>query len=234
MNIEITPNDIEPTQNTGTDGIQETPETPTVRDESNTNVFETDNVSPVSEGGTDYGIVDIDILKEADAKDVEDDMSDAHDIEPVQPKTFRKKPVEIEAMLWTGGAENATPIIDWIISSGPIEGFDGDNTATYFDKDEVDGEAIMIYTLEGDMMASPGDWIIRGLKGEFYPCKPGIFDESYESGELSVAVEQIKEIEQDEDVNRRVFELCKELSYIGAREIMEKMDKHGFTFTKKS
>jgi hypothetical protein len=42
----------------------------------------------------------------------------------------------------------------------------------------VDG--LIIHTLEGDMRADIGDWIIRGVKGEFYPCKPDIFDATYE------------------------------------------------------
>jgi hypothetical protein len=43
------------------------------------------------------------------------------------------------------------------------------------------GEDLLIPTLEGDMLAVPGDWIIRGIKGEFYPCKPDIFEATYEA-----------------------------------------------------
>lgn len=39
---------------------------------------------------------------------------------------------------------------------------------------------LLIHTLEGDMRVSEGDWIIKGLRGEFYPCKPDIFEKSYE------------------------------------------------------
>ena len=39
---------------------------------------------------------------------------------------------------------------------------------------------LMIRTLEGDMRADDGDWLIKGIKGEFYPCKPDIFEESYD------------------------------------------------------
>ena len=39
---------------------------------------------------------------------------------------------------------------------------------------------VFIYTLEGTMAAVPGDWIIRGVQGEFYPCKPDIFDATYD------------------------------------------------------
>jgi hypothetical protein len=41
----------------------------------------------------------------------------------------------------------------------------------------------LIQTLEGDMHANPGDWIIKGVKGEFYPCKPDIFAATYEAVE---------------------------------------------------
>ena len=41
-------------------------------------------------------------------------------------------------------------------------------------------EGILIHTLEGDLLASPGDWIIKGVQGEYYPCKPEIFEATYE------------------------------------------------------
>ncbi len=44
-------------------------------------------------------------------------------------------------------------------------------------------EGIVICTLEGNMLASVGDWIIRGIKGEYYPCKPDIFEATYERAE---------------------------------------------------
>jgi len=42
------------------------------------------------------------------------------------------------------------------------------------------GKQLRIHTLEGTMVAEHGDWIIKGLNGEFYPCKPDIFEKSYE------------------------------------------------------
>ena len=45
---------------------------------------------------------------------------------------------------------------------------------------DFDGHVIAIDTLEGEMHADPGDWIIRGVQGEFYPCKPDIFEATYE------------------------------------------------------
>jgi len=76
---------------------------------------------------------------------------------------YRKKPVEIEAILWSGSRHN----------QAEVEGFIGE--AGY-----IKGQYVNITTLEGDMKASPGDWIIKGIKGEFYPCKPDIFEATYE------------------------------------------------------
>ena len=79
---------------------------------------------------------------------------------------FRKKPVVIEAVQWTGK------------NLDEMHGFLNAHTLRY------DGNfSLSIKTLEGTMMASPGDWIIRGVKGEFYPCKPDIFEASYEPSE---------------------------------------------------
>jgi hypothetical protein len=79
---------------------------------------------------------------------------------------FRKKPVVIEAVQYLGGDESQ------------------DNVADFMDANiAVSGDAILIGTLEGEMMATPGDWIIKGIKGEFYPCKPEIFAATYESVE---------------------------------------------------
>ncbi len=94
---------------------------------------------------------------------------------------YRKKPVIIEAKRWYGTAEGATKIIQWVLDNG--------GTARYHDKDddfpnELPSQ-LAIDTLEGTMLASPGDWIIQGVQGEFYPCKPDIFEATYEAMEDS-------------------------------------------------
>jgi len=76
---------------------------------------------------------------------------------------YRKKPVVIEAMLYTG--ENMFEIVNWIGSA-----------STY----RLSPRLLNIHTLEGDMTVNEGDWVIRGVQGEFYPCKPDIFDATYE------------------------------------------------------
>lgn len=80
---------------------------------------------------------------------------------------FRKKPVVIEAMQFTG--EN---FFDCLAFMGPIP------EAVWMECHTTD--LPVIHTLEGDMVVSVGDWIIRGVKGEFYPCKPDIFEATYE------------------------------------------------------
>ena len=79
---------------------------------------------------------------------------------------YRKKPIVIEAIQWLGN--NFGEIVyafpecsgSWLI----------------YNDDEL-----IINTLEGNMIASIGDYIIKGIKGEFYPCKPDIFEASYEA-----------------------------------------------------
>ena len=77
----------------------------------------------------------------------------------------QKKPVVIEAIQWTG--DNGDAIREFMKDNKP------DIVA------DVDVK-VLIHTMEGTMEASSGDWIIRGVKGEYYPCKPDIFEETYE------------------------------------------------------
>ncbi len=84
---------------------------------------------------------------------------------------FRKKPVVIEALQWTG--DNATAMLAFG-HSGPSPLWGADFQV------HTDNREVEIGTLEGCMTASVGDWIIRGVQGEFYPCKPDIFEATYE------------------------------------------------------
>lgn len=99
-------------------------------------------------------------------------------------KHYTKKPVTIEAVQFTGGAENATPIIDWVLENGGTASWmeeHADASETIFNGDWVP-EQITIRTLEGTFHAPVGWWIIRGIKGEFYACEPEIFEGSYDEG----------------------------------------------------
>lgn len=99
-------------------------------------------------------------------------------------KTYTKKPVEISAVQWDGTAAHAAEIIRWIEDEWlNVTRVDPDWRITYDHGRTSYGRMdskIEIHTLEGVMEASPGDWIIRGVEGEFYPCKPGIFDKTYQ------------------------------------------------------
>ena len=83
-------------------------------------------------------------------------------------RAYRKKPVVVEAVQWTG--ENHAEMCEFIDS----EAFDFTPRI-----------GLVIHTLEGDHHASPGDYIIKGVNGEFYPCKPDIFAKTYESSTLT-------------------------------------------------
>ena len=96
------------------------------------------------------------------------------------PTKYRKKPVEIEAMQWDGTAAGATPIIDWMLRNDTTSSYVCSDTKRCIAHDGDCPHFIVIPTLEGTMRADIGDWIIRGVQGEFYPCKPSIFEATYE------------------------------------------------------
>ena len=91
---------------------------------------------------------------------------------------FRKKPITIEAVQWTG--DNLFEVITFTDGLPPDKDsmFAGMTWEQY--EDRVKREGLKIYTLEGAMLANIGDWIIKGIKGEYYPCKPDIFEATYE------------------------------------------------------
>ena len=86
-------------------------------------------------------------------------------------KKFRNKPVVIEAVQFKGNLHlGRNPMPDEIKNNRELFRLTQDNK-------------LRIKTLEGDMFADIGDWIIKGVEGEFYPCKPGIFEKTYEAVE---------------------------------------------------
>lgn len=98
---------------------------------------------------------------------------------------FRKKPIQIEAVKWTG--ENLTELLVELVRAVLPEdakwhpGEDGVLIAGPFILDSQAPRNLVIPTLEGDMTAKPGDWVIRGINGELYPLKPDIFEATYEA-----------------------------------------------------
>ena len=106
--------------------------------------------------------------------------SGAADLPEARP--FTKKPVTIAAIQWTG--KNLREVITF--TDGPPDArttHAGMAWEAYTDLVARDG--LKIYTLEGKMLANPGDWIIRGVKGEYYPCKPDIFEATYSPAALA-------------------------------------------------
>jgi hypothetical protein len=80
---------------------------------------------------------------------------------------FRKRPVVIEAVQWDGSDESWENLKELV------------KDKSYYQLDLLTGK-LRIKTFEGDIFATKGDWIIKGAKGEFYPCKPDIFEQTYE------------------------------------------------------
>ena len=113
-----------------------------------------------------------------------------------KPLKYRKKPVEIEAMQLVGTAGDTAQVLDWMAANRYpmlVGDYTRPETLRYHDQwpeddsrpdkgtyiDPATGD-FMIRTLEGDMRATYGDYIIKGVQGEFYPCKPDIFEATYE------------------------------------------------------
>lgn len=85
-------------------------------------------------------------------------------------ETWRKKPVEVEVCLWDQTLTAYGIIYTWAEDAGRLLDPHGGH----------DDGTLHIETLEGEMVAQPGDYIIKGIKGEIYPCKPDIFLATYE------------------------------------------------------
>lgn len=82
----------------------------------------------------------------------------------IKPIQYRKKPVVISAIQWDGTNECLGAIVNWMEK----------------EVQNLENNKLGIETLEGVMEASVGDYIIKGVQGEFYPCKPDIFEATYE------------------------------------------------------
>lgn len=89
---------------------------------------------------------------------------------------FRKIPVTVEAIRYDGTTESISEISIWMRMQLLAEPQKDNSGNVIFGG----GQVLLIPTLEGAMRANPGDWIIRGVAGEFYPCQAGIFQKTYE------------------------------------------------------
>ena len=84
---------------------------------------------------------------------------------------YKKKPVVVEAVRFVDTEESILKLLE--LGLNPVQ----------IDYDAPDNPILKIETLEGLMIATEGDYIIKGVQGEFYPCKPDIFAETYEKTE---------------------------------------------------
>ncbi len=106
---------------------------------------------------------------------------------------FRKKPVVIEAVQWKGN--NDIEIMEFMKN----------NCLRWQTEHDPDKKELIIHTLEGDHHANINDWIIKGVHGEYYPCKPDIFEKTYEPASLST-------LSPDGMVEEIKFEICKAIN----------------------
>lgn len=119
---------------------------------------------------------------------------------------YRKKPVVIEAIQFNG--KNAEEIEQWSnnnVKTGPVS------------EDTLTGAYLEIETLEGTMTAQPNDYIIKGVNGEFYPCKPDIFEKTYDS-EVTTFKERL--IKEQEELNDKLVKLYE----FGSTEKFKELD----------
>ena len=92
---------------------------------------------------------------------------------------YRKKPVVIDAIEWTG--LNHRSIYDFLTNTKD-KNIETSGEHFYIDHTRVNG-GLVIKTLEGEHIANIGDYIIKGVQREFYPCKPDIFEKTYDKVE---------------------------------------------------
>ena len=108
---------------------------------------------------------------------------------------YRKKPIVIEASQWFKNGDHPLDNCHWIMGDSPDRFLCEGEVVRYYRNPGMDGTALCshcnctfhdhgwIDTLEGGHIVCPGDWIITGVKGEHYPCKPDIFEQTYEKVE---------------------------------------------------
>lgn len=105
-------------------------------------------------------------------------------------KQLTSKVVQIEGVQWTGGAEAATPIINWILENGGTARYHSERThdtswdeiakvEKSFERKTPVPERIAVDTLDSTGYIYAGDWVFRGTEGEFYPCKDDVKQRKY-------------------------------------------------------
>ena len=113
----------------------------------------------------------------------------------IKPKQYIKKPIVVDAMRLAGGTSETQQVLDWLADNlypMLVGDYTDPETLRYHDQVEKDFSRpdkgvyidpasgdLIIRTLEGDMRARYGDYIIKGIRGEFYPCDADIFNRTY-------------------------------------------------------
>lgn len=93
---------------------------------------------------------------------------------------YRKKPIVIEAIQWNGfNVDEINGFVDKLLET------ELESETAYLAGKGAPIFSLKIETIEGVMKAMPKDWIIKGVNGEFYPCKPDIFEKTYEEVEVA-------------------------------------------------
>ena len=93
--------------------------------------------------------------------------------------TFRKKPVKIEACCWDS-PYITDQLLEWVDETAPDTLVWDEDVAGPTGPNGEDWGVLEVTTLEGTHVATPGDWLIKGVQGEFYFCKPDVFEATYE------------------------------------------------------
>ena len=122
-------------------------------------------------------------------------------------KQFRKKPVVIEAVVWDGS--NFEEVLEFIYGVNYKDKVDASFKEFETLRKNIIENGLKVDTLEGIMSASIGDYIIKGVNGEFYPCKADIFEKTYEvvdDNDRTITIEVVKGVAGDSLYinNRRV------------------------------
>lgn len=101
---------------------------------------------------------------------------------------YRKKPVEIEALQWTG--QNHREMFNFL-GGEDTEYMTASGVNFYIDFNKIEG-GLVIKTLEGEHIATIGDYIIKGIKGEYYPCKEDVFNLTYDKSDIELKEKMIE------------------------------------------
>ena len=88
---------------------------------------------------------------------------------------YRKKPVVVEAKQYDGTIQSVSRLSTWMDAFGAAY-----RIVPYASVAPPHAVPFYVVTLEGEMLVGPGDYLIQGVQGEFYPCKPDIFEATYE------------------------------------------------------